>query len=195
MEYTAIGLLEYSSIAKGIGSADEMIKAAHVELVISRTICSGKFMNLVAGDVQAVKASVAAGEASGAEAVIDSFIIPNVHPDVFAAMAGSTQVVKLDALGIIESFSVASLVEGADAAVKAAEVRLIEVKLAMALGGKAFAAYARPVRPSREIREAEDDEKQYEECLTVHGLSTGQNTSLYLEVSSQIVLTGGVRLL
>jgi microcompartment protein CcmL/EutN len=138
MEYNAIGLIEYSSIAKGIGSADAMVKAAEVELVISRTICSGKYMNLVAGDVQAVKQSVEAGEEYAAESVIDHFVIPNVHPDVFKAMAGSTQVVDLDALGIIESFSVASLVEGADAAAKAAEVKLIEIRLAMALGGKAF---------------------------------------------------------
>ena len=138
MEYNAIGLLEYSSIAKGIGSADQMLKAAAVELVISRTICSGKFMNLVAGDVDAVKSSMAAGEAYGKEAVIDSFIIPNVHPDVFPALAGSAEVLETDALGILESFSVASLIEGADAAAKAAEVKLIEIRLAMALGGKAF---------------------------------------------------------
>ncbi len=138
MAYNAIGLIEYSSIAKGIGSADAMVKAAQVELVISRTICSGKYMNLVAGDVQAVKSSVAAGEEYGQETVIDTFIIPNVHPDIFPAMSGSTGVEKLDALGIIESFSIASLIEGADAAVKAAEVRLIEIRLAMALGGKAF---------------------------------------------------------
>ena len=41
-------------------------------------------------------------------------------------------------MGILESFSVASLIEGADAAVKASSVRLIEIRLAMALGGKAF---------------------------------------------------------
>ncbi len=145
MEYNAIGLIEYSSIAKGIGSADAMVKAAAVELVISRTICSGKYMNLVAGDVQAVKSAVADGEVYGAESVIDSFVIPNVHPDVFPAMSGSTQVLKLDALGIIESFSVASLVEGADAAAKAAEVKLIEIRLAMALGGKAFVTLTGPV--------------------------------------------------
>lgn len=145
MEYTAIGLIEYSSIARGIGSADEMLKAAEVELVISRTICSGKYINLVAGDVQAVRSSVEAGEAFAKEAVIDSFIIPNVHPDVFPAMSGATQVIKLDALGIIESFSVASLIEGADQAAKAAEVKLIEIRLAMALGGKAFVTLTGPV--------------------------------------------------
>lgn len=145
MEYNAIGLIEYSSIARGIGSADAMVKAAEVELVISRTICSGKFMNLIAGDVDAVKNAMAAGEDHGREAVIDTFIIPNVHADVFPAMAGSTQVTELDALGIVESFSVASLIEGADAAAKAAEVKLIEVRLAMALGGKAFFTLTGPV--------------------------------------------------
>jgi microcompartment protein CcmL/EutN len=44
----------------------------------------------------------------------------------------------LEALGILESFSVAALIEGADAAVKSASVELIEIRLAMALGGKAF---------------------------------------------------------
>lgn len=138
MEYNAIGLIEYSSIAKGIGSADAMVKAAAVELVISRTICSGKYINLVAGDVQAVKSAVADGEEYAQETVINTFIIPNVHPDVFSAMSGSTGVESLDALGIVESFSVASLIEGADAAAKAAEVKLIEIRLAMAMGGKAF---------------------------------------------------------
>ncbi|MCK5574116.1 MAG: BMC domain-containing protein, partial [Bacteroidetes bacterium] len=57
---------------------------------------------------------------------------------VFPAIAGSSQVSLLEALGIVESFSVASLIEAADAAVKAAKVQLIEVRLAMALGGKAF---------------------------------------------------------
>ncbi|MFH2036982.1 MAG: BMC domain-containing protein [Candidatus Zixiibacteriota bacterium] len=138
MEYNAIGLIEYSSIAKGIGSADAMVKAANVELVLSRTICSGKFMTLIAGDVEAVKNAISAGVDYAQETVIGSFVIPNVHPDVFPAMSGSNQIEELDALGIIESFSVAALIEGADAAVKAAEVRLIEIRLAMALGGKAF---------------------------------------------------------
>ena len=57
---------------------------------------------------------------------------------VFPAISGASKVEALEALGIVESFSVASLIEGADAAVKAANVQLIEIRLAMALGGKAF---------------------------------------------------------
>jgi microcompartment protein CcmL/EutN len=62
-----------------------------------------------------------------------------LHESVFPALSGVSKVEMLGALGIVESFSVASLIEGADAAVKAANVQLIEIRLAMALGGKAFA--------------------------------------------------------
>lgn len=138
MAKNSIGLIELSSVAAGYLVTDTMLKAAEVELLVARTICAGKYMALVRGEVAAVEASVRAAVAAAEGAVIDSFVIPNVDEQVFPAIAGTTQVEKLEALGVIESFSVASLIEAADAAVKAANVKLIEVRLAMALGGKAF---------------------------------------------------------
>lgn len=134
----SIGLIELSSIASGYEAADMMLKTSEVELILSRTICAGKFMVLVGGDVAAVQAAVSTAEATLEHAVIDTFVIPNVHPDIFPAISGNTEVDHLEALGIIEAFSVASLIEGADEAIKAANVQIIEVRLAMALGGKAF---------------------------------------------------------
>ncbi|MGA3097552.1 MAG: BMC domain-containing protein [Bryobacteraceae bacterium] len=138
MADNSIGLIELTSIAAGFETCDAMLKAAGVALVLSRSICSGKYMVMVRGDVAAVGASVAAGIAAARFSVIDSFVIPNLHESVFPALSGSNKVEKLEALGIVESFSVAALIEGADAAVKAANVELIEIRLAMALGGKAF---------------------------------------------------------
>ena len=138
MAYDSIGLIELTSIAAGYQTADAMLKAAAVELLLSRSICSGKYMVMVRGDVSSVQASVSAGVSAARFSVIDSFVIPNLHEAVFPAIAGSSKVEDLEALGIVESFSVASLIEGADAAVKAANVQLIEIRLAMALGGKAF---------------------------------------------------------
>ena len=138
MAKNSLGLIELTSIASGFLACDAMLKAADVELVLSRSICSGKYMVMVRGDVAAVEASVAAGVAGTRFSVIDSFVIPNLHETVFPAIAGANKVEKLEALGVVESFSVASLIEGADAAVKAANVQLIEIRLAMALGGKAF---------------------------------------------------------
>ncbi len=138
MAKNSIGLIELTSIAAGFQVTDAMLKAADVELVLSRSICSGKYMVMVRGDVAAVEASVSAGVRAGNFSVIDSFVIPNIHEAVFPALSGAAKVDELEALGIVESFSVASLIEGADAAVKAANIQLIEIRLAMALGGKAF---------------------------------------------------------
>ena len=134
----AIGIVEMSSIAKGYLACDAMLKAAEVDLVLARTICPGKYMALIKGEVAAVSASVSAGENAGDEAVIDTFVIPNVHDQVFPALTAVNPIGVVDALGIIETFSVASLIEAADAAVKAAQVQLIELRIAMAIGGKAF---------------------------------------------------------
>ena len=139
MARNSMGLIEMSSIAAGFQVCDAMLKAADVELVLARTICSGKYMVLVRGDVAAVESAVRNGCTAGDFSVIDTFVIPNVDEQVFPAISGSGKTAVMEALGIIESFSVASLIEGADAMAKSANVKLMEVRLAMALGGKAFA--------------------------------------------------------
>jgi microcompartment protein CcmL/EutN len=138
MASNSIGLIELTSVAAGFQVCDTMLKAADVELVLARSICSGKYMVMVRGEVGAVEAAVSAGVSEARFSIVDSFVIPNLHESVFPALSGATKVETLEALGILESFSVAALIEGADAAVKAANVELIEIRLAMALGGKAF---------------------------------------------------------
>jgi microcompartment protein CcmL/EutN len=138
MAKNSVGLIELSSITAGFGAADAMLKAADVEIVLARTICSGKYIVMVRGDTGAIQAAVEAGVQAGGFGVIDSFVIPNLHESMFPAISGTAKVEAIEALGVVESFSVASLIEGADAAVKSANVQLIEIRLAMALGGKAF---------------------------------------------------------
>jgi microcompartment protein CcmL/EutN len=134
----SVGLIELSSIAAGFLVADTMLKAGNVRLLLSRSICSGKYMVLIGGDTAAVEAAVAAGAEAANGCLIDQFVISNLHPEVLVAL-GRTQPVQPDgALGILESFNVATMIEAADAAAKAANVSLLEVRLAMALGGKAF---------------------------------------------------------
>lgn len=136
---SAIGMIEMNSIAKGYAVGDAMLKAANVDILFNRTICPGKFMVMVAGDVAAVEAAMSAGISLGSETIVDELTIPNVHPSVFGAISGTRVIEHTAALGIIETFSVASVIEAADAAVKAANVELIDVHLAMAIGGKGYA--------------------------------------------------------
>ena len=134
----AIGIIETSSIAKGFEIADTILKAANVQIVVNRTICPGKYMVLIGGDVDAVQASIEAGIKVAAHTLVDQFVIPNVHPSVFPAISGVSHLPELKALGVVEAFSVASIIEAADAAVKASNVQLLTIHLAMAIGGKAF---------------------------------------------------------
>ncbi len=154
MALNSFGLVELTSIAAGFEVCDAMLKTAAVQLLLSRSICSGKYMVLVCGDVAAVKASVEAGSQVGGHSLIDSFVIPNVDESIVPAISGINKIEVMEALGIIESFSVASLIEAADAAVKTAAVKLIEIRLAMALGGKAFVTLTGSVAAVRSAVEA-----------------------------------------
>jgi len=135
----SIGLLELTSIAKGIECTDIMLKAADVELLLGRTICSGKYLILVRGDVAACSSALNAGSETGKDCVADAVLIPNLHAQVFPAISQAPSIGEVSALGILEGFDVSSLIEAADAAAKSAEVDLLEIRMAMALGGKAFA--------------------------------------------------------
>jgi len=150
----AIGLLELNSIAAGLEAADLMLKTAQVELLLARTICSGKYLVIVGGDTAAVQMSVAAGAKRAEGGVIDKMVVAQVHPDIFPALGGANRVEKPGALGVLEAFSAASLLEGADAAAKAANVQLVEIRLAMALGGKAFCTLTGDVANVRAAVEA-----------------------------------------
>jgi microcompartment protein CcmL/EutN len=138
MNHKSIGLIELSSVAAGFEVADTMLKAGTVSLILSRSICSGKYMVMIGGETAAVQSAVEAGAQAANGCLIDQFVIPNVHPDVFVALGRTQPVEPTGALGILESFNVATLIQGADAAAKAAAVTLLEIRLAMALGGKAF---------------------------------------------------------
>jgi microcompartment protein CcmL/EutN len=134
----ALGMIETNSIPAGIEAGDAMLKAASVSLVSAQPVCAGKYIVIVSGDVAAVKSSVAAGVGLADYALVDSIVIPNVHEQVIGAMCAANDIGKPDALGILETFSLASAVVCADTAVKAADVNLIEVRLGRGLGGKSF---------------------------------------------------------
>ncbi len=134
----AIGAIEFSSVGLGYLAQDEMLKAASVNQIIARTICSGKYLVVVGGSVSDVEASIEAGVKVGSSAVIDELMIPNVHESVFPAL-GQSVVLQPDeagALGVVETFSGVSILAAADRAAKAARVTLFRIHVAMALGGK-----------------------------------------------------------
>lgn len=134
----SIGLIECSSIAKGFEVADAVSKMAPVDLLWARTVSPGHFVTLFSGEVPETSAALGRGVEVGADTVLDQMLIPNVHLDLIPAIRGPRRVEIEEAVGIVEVTTVASTILAADASAKAAAVDLLEVRLAMHLGGKGF---------------------------------------------------------
>ena len=132
----AIGLIEFNTTPKGMEAADAMLKASEVQLVFSSPICPGKYITILAGEVDAVRTAISKGEETGGLFVLDSHVLPNVHPSVIPALTGTGEMGEVGALGAVETICAVSAVQAGDVAAKAANVRLLEIRLARGLGGK-----------------------------------------------------------
>lgn len=138
---TTIGLLEFNSISQGIKVADIMKKAADIDLILAQPTCPGKYTILISGKIGAVNSSVDSGVAAGDPFVVDHMVIPRIHNQILSAINGTTEIEEINAVGVLEYFGIASAIIGADAAAKAAQVDLIQVRLGTGLGGKAYVSF------------------------------------------------------
>lgn len=134
----SVGIIELNSIARGIEVADHLLKAADVTLIKASTICPGKYLILLRGEVGAVEASVDAGLSIGGENVVEHRVIPRLDTRVIEAINATSEVRRLKSLGVLEFFDVSTALYAADIAVKTADIELIEIRLGYAIGGKSF---------------------------------------------------------
>ncbi len=119
-------------------ATDVVVKKAPVRLLETHPICQGKYVVLFAGEVADVEESLKAGLQAGGDLVVNDLFLPNVHRDVVPAITGSTTIEDFGAIGVVETFSIASCVVAADKAAKMSPAKLVEIRLAQGLGGKAY---------------------------------------------------------
>jgi microcompartment protein CcmL/EutN len=139
----ALGLVEVQSIARGITVADAMVKRAQVALLLNRPVSPGKHLSLCSGEVAEVQEAMEAGLKQAGATLCDELLLPQVHAEVVAAFCRPAPL-SLDenqSLGILETYSAAATIIGADGACKAAEVAIAELRLCDGLGGKGFAIF------------------------------------------------------
>ncbi len=141
----AVALLEFSSVAAGIQAGDAMVKRAPLQATYAGTVQPGKYLVLVGGDTASVEEAVAAGRAAGSGSLVDEVLLADVHPAVVEAVAGRLEDASGEALGILETASVAAVLEAADAGRKGAAVTLAELRLADGLGGKGYLLFSGPL--------------------------------------------------
>ena len=133
---TALGLVEFKTVPVAVAATDEMLKAAEVELVLGTPVCPGKYVTIVRGEVANVTTAVQRGTAVGGPFVVEAQVLPNIAGEVAPALAGTVEVERLEALGLIETVAAVAAILAGDVVVKAARVRLLEIRLARGLGGK-----------------------------------------------------------
>lgn len=138
----ALALLEFSSIAAGIQSADAMVKRAALDVIRAGTVQPGRFLVLIGGAVAEVEEALKGGLITAPDVLNDHIFLPGVHRDVVRALAGARDIENLDgALGIVETQTVPAAIHAADKGLKGAQVALMEIRLADGLGGKGIVLF------------------------------------------------------
>ena len=135
-----IGLLELCSVARGVEVADSVLWEADVELLFSEPIQPGKYVLLFSGSVQDVGSALRRGAELAGTDLVDQLHIQQVHPQVEVALRrrGGKINGEMDAIGVVETKTVASSIQAADVALKTATVDLFDLRIANGLGGKSF---------------------------------------------------------
>jgi len=137
-----IGLIEWASIAAGYEATDALVKEAPVDVLQSRAVTPGKFFALFTGPVEEVASALRRGLEAAGDVVLDYLMIPDVEPTLLVLAQGeSVRVRRLDAVGVIETLSIASTIRAADVASKTATLRLLTLRLAAGIGGKSFVTF------------------------------------------------------
>lgn len=137
----ALALLQLSDVPFGLRALDALIKEAEVELVQRGTVQCGHYLIAFAAELEPVQRSFARARAAASSAVWDAVLLPDAEPRIVPAFRGARLgwPAAGDALGVVQTASCPALLASLDAALKGAEVELVELRLADGLGGKAIA--------------------------------------------------------
>ena len=118
----AIGMAEFKTVSAGMTAADTMVKTSEVDIIEAETVCPGKYIVIITGELSAVNASVQAAITQHPLHLIDSFVLGNPADEIFPAIYGASHVEIVSALGIIETYDAAAIIVAADQAAKLAKL-------------------------------------------------------------------------
>jgi len=136
----AIGLLELRSVARGIEVADAILWQSDIEVLFSTPVQPGKYVILFTGSVEDLHSAMERGAEIARSDLVDRLLLTQVHEQVEVGLRrqGGQLKGQLDALGIVETTTVASAILAADKALKTSTVDLLELRIANGLGGKSY---------------------------------------------------------
>ncbi|MBM4283129.1 MAG: BMC domain-containing protein [Deltaproteobacteria bacterium] len=143
--YPALAVVETGSIARGFVVLDAVVKKAPVTIKLARPISPGRFLLVFGGDVDVTQESMETARSVAGSDIVDELFLPGVHPALLPAVDRAIVAEHGEAVGIVETTTVSSAVLAADLALKAVDVRVLRMHLALGTGGKGWFTLCGPV--------------------------------------------------
>ena len=135
---TNILVTEFKSVARGVMVTDSMAKSATVNIIQAGSLCPGKYLTILEGDISALASAGRIAEEQGGRHLFSSFLVSGIDQRIIEAIGGNLAEASPDAIGIIEGPHMADLINSSDIAVESAAVDFIEYRLARGCGVNSF---------------------------------------------------------
>ncbi|MCK5154516.1 MAG: BMC domain-containing protein [Spirochaetales bacterium] len=138
MSVDVIGILELISMADGLNTLDAVVKESPVTILKAEPINPGKYLIMITGDVASVEAAMGIGVIIAGTSIVDHILLNNLDEQIIPSIKSCRVPEEWDALGLLETSSVAAAVEAADMAVKEADIHIVGILTGNETGGKAL---------------------------------------------------------
>ncbi|MCC7070342.1 MAG: BMC domain-containing protein [Deltaproteobacteria bacterium] len=134
----AVAVVETASIARGFVVLDAIAKRAPVTVRRAAPVSPGKLVIVFGGELEATRESHHVALELAGSGLVDELLLPGAHPMLLPAMDAVVEPAPGDAVGIVETATVATAVHAADVALKAVTVAVPRMHLAVGVGGKGW---------------------------------------------------------
>lgn len=139
----ALAMLDIGDIPVGLRALDGLAKEAEVVVGAAGTIQRGHYLILFGGEVEPVEMSLHRALAMAGSSVDDAVMLPHAEERIVSSMMDG--LIRWpspgDTLGVVQTGSPPTMLRVVDAALKGAQVELVELRVADGLGGKAIANF------------------------------------------------------
>ena len=137
----ALAMLDVADVPPALLAVDLLAKEAFVRVHRAGTVQPGRYLILFGGDPEAVRRSMLRASSGAGEALRDAVLLADAEPRILPAITeGALRwPAPGDALGALQHESSPTMLRAVEAALKGAEVELVQLRVADGLGGRAVA--------------------------------------------------------